>query len=315
MIRNKHLLLISFLLLGISWLHAQQVNYKILEDNPEPHPWVSVNLDLFQLDMFAQSIEGMSFNIGAWGFVEPVSGKVGISYQLRKSWLALGKLGNNTLPGNTEINAGAYVYLLHKAKSQKETKVVLKTEDKFGGYQTGPGRNNKAYGSYTETTYIMVPASRSIQRGVRGGLYFKSSAYTYEPSNDILSSTQEGKFTSAGLYAGLLSIRKVNVSIEAGDFGRCHTSYGMQFYLDAIVTPLNTFNGTAIGSISNFGSNVKNPTPIGFRFGYRILQIASKAQSGRKFGISASAETGIKPYLGFFINAGIGITLVKAKKS
>lgn len=43
---------------------AQQVNYQIVEDSPETHPKLSMNLDLAQIDFSLKMIDAASFNIG-----------------------------------------------------------------------------------------------------------------------------------------------------------------------------------------------------------------------------------------------------------
>ena len=89
---------------------GQQINYSVKVDDPKSYPWLSINTDLIQLELIQNSIDAWSFNFGVWGYVEPIN-KFGATYNIKKSWLALGRLGNSDYPGNTDLQLGGYFYL------------------------------------------------------------------------------------------------------------------------------------------------------------------------------------------------------------
>jgi hypothetical protein len=301
----KHIIIILLLSMGFAGF-AQQVKYKTAFDTPEQLPNISINMEYAQID-FMRMLDASSFNVGLFGYVNVLENKLNIDYLVRKSWFALGRLGNQDLPGNFDLNLGGSFYLTSR-KKQKQIKVVLDAKH-YNGVRE----------STTVTTYIMAPGHVQISLGIRGGLYYKSNLYMY--SNDEITPLTDysGKMTQAGLYLGLVRRVSKNLILDTENYDRSFNSIAGEFYVDALILPVNKFTEyeqiTGTDPI-DFTATIKgafDESPIGFRVGYRAYQIAPKSETGKKFGMSFTFEGGIKPYLGWFLNAGLGITLVKKR--
>lgn len=292
---------------------AQQVNYKIIKDDPSTSSKLNMNLDLAQLD-FNSIIDASSFNIGLWGTYNIINNRILADYSIRKSWLALGRLGNSNYPGNLELNLGGDLYLKSRTKT-KSTKVVLDVKD-----QGTTNRNGSTY-SVSEVTYIMVPGTYHSYTGFRGGIYSKSNLYIFSPDMLGINSYDDhtGKMSSAGIYAGVIKRTLHTLVVNTDQYGQCSNSLGVDVYADAFILPVNKFksygpNGDSASTAVDESTFIKDhlgKNPIGFRVGLRGYQIAPKSDTDKKFGMSYTFEAGMKPYLGIFFNCGIGITIVK----
>lgn len=302
-------LLGTVLLLSFS-LHAQQTSYKVLH-NGAPIPKLNINLEYFTFDFGAKNLDGGSFNVGTFGFFEPVGG-IGVQWNLKRSLFTLGALGYSDYPANLDVSAGGY-FMFQNRTLTKPTKVVLNKEYKGSDY------SRNVSGDWVETrteevTFMMVPAERTVQTGLRGGYYMKRGPFTADLENESLANPlYEMSLTSVGLYAGLTRRVLKGIFIDTESHGVQFNSIGDDFALDLIFVPVNVF-----GDLNADGANVSETVkgqlgnfPLGFRIGWYRYQIEQKSRTGKKFGMSMSAEAGIKPYQGFFANAGLGLTIVK----
>lgn len=308
-------IILPILLIAASALNAQEVNYTKVLDDPSKHPWLSINLELFQMDVGFRNLDGLSFNTGLWGYVEPVYGKLGINYTLRKSYITLAKLGNPNYPGNTEIDLGGYLIYNTKQRT-RTTKIVLKVES----------GKNKSGDEITTTTFIKIPAEVKIMNGFRGGINHKSGPMGFEIdglfAKDVKIDMQT-KISSQAIYAGIFSRKIRNVVIKDPVYGRSFHSLGREFYFDGLFFVSNRFSSLDKGRKPNIikgginvSDTVKNNTAqgfLGFRAGYKMYQVAPKSEIGKKFGMAAGGEFGYRPYQGWFITATLGITIGKKR--
>lgn len=297
-------LIIVFLFFFSLLAQAQQVNYKVVVDDPEIHSRLNLNLEIAQLD-FSSMIDASSFNIGLWGNYEILKNRLFVETNIKKSWFALGRLGNKNYPSNFELNLGADYMFTHRIKSKK-TKVNLKTV-----------HSEKNGNNISTTTYITIPAKRMTSLGLRAGLYYKTNIYEFSNDEIIAYTKFGGKMTQAGLYAGLMRKKAINIVITDKKFGRSFTSAGSDIYIDGMLLPVKSFMDNVVTGteertdVTKTITNALGNSPFGFRIGYKIYQIAPKEHTGKKFGLSGTFEAGVKPYLGIFFNCGIGITIVK----
>lgn len=304
------------ILFGIGNMQAQSLSYKLVLDDPEPQPWICVNVDLAHLDMNA-NLDSWSFNIGAWGFVEPNS-KLGANFNLKKSWLALGKLADADAPGHLEFNVGGHLWLNSKTKT-KDTKIVLSRVVKGESTTTNTNGDRVTTRSELETFFTM-PAKRHTMTGVRAGIYYKQSPFgmddAYKEPESIASPYDMVGLSSFGLWGGLVKRSKKNLFVEVEGHGTCYNSVGDDFYADLLVLPGAVIRDTDSGELINdqVKGQLKNALPVGFRLGWMRYQIEQRSRTGKRFGMSANFETGWKPYYGFFLSGGLGLTVVKAKR-
>ncbi len=302
----------SLLILSVSismtyFLQAQNIEYKVIYDSPVK-PKTSVNIDLLQLDAGFSNTDGTSFNLGSYGHYMPDE-SIGIDYNLKFSWLAFGKSVYSDYPGNFELNLGAF-YRLRSENTVKNTKVVVKAKDIIHTTANNESNVSRQY------TYITVPANRYKESGVRGGIYRKSGAFNYSEykrDRDYLGDTAEMKLSSTGIYAGLYMSSIKNVFVETNEYGIQYTSIGDDFYADILLVPFNRFSDLqrAGENVTSYVKENKGAVPLGFRFGWKRYQVEKKERTNKRFGLSYMGETGYKPYQGWFVNGGIGISIIK----
>ncbi|MGB3948091.1 MAG: hypothetical protein WBM13_08900 [Bacteroidia bacterium] len=313
----KTKLLVSVLFLSSISFAQESVNYEVIKDEPI-EPKISVNLDLFNIDINTKvsrlQVDNISFNIGTFGHVMPLN-FVGIDFNIHKAWLTLGKIGYKDYPGNLEMNVGGFFFFTDRTTIKQKTRVVLKTQR--GTY------NGK---DVTTTTFIEVPAKIQKRFGVRAGLYQKSGPFNFrdfskDPKDNFAVEPpfEYTKYSSFGLYGGLMWRRISNIIIKDPKYGQSGTSGATDIYMEAMVIPVNKFTAleqeyTGDKNVTSMVHNVGKESPIGFRIGFKKYQVEKKAVTGRKFGRAGIAEFGYRPYIGWFANAGVAITLVKSSK-
>lgn len=299
-------LIILIITLGSSiYASSQTVNYEVIKNEPV-EPKISVNFEFFNMDINTDinsdfsnlRFDNYSMNFGVFGHVKIID-NLEVSFNVHKSWLTLGKLEFKDYPGNTELNGGINFWLTNRTVNRK-TKVVL---------------DIKETSKTTTTTYLMVPATIGKRFGFRAGVYTKSGPFNFDDyaGEDITTPFEQTKISSFGGYGGITSRRITNIIIKDKDYGRSFTSIGRDIYLDALIVPINRFkdlndNGAVVSQTVHA---FKTTSPIGFRLGYRTFQVEKKEFTGKKFGVCGAGEIGYKPYQGWFITAGLGITLIK----
>lgn len=291
---------------------AQKIEYKVLSNDPPEAPRVSINLDVFQLDLMQRSLEGWSMNVGTWGHFEAVPGRVGVQYLYRKSWFAFGRLGEKNFKPNTDLELGGYFNFQNRLKN-KPTKVVLKKEYSGSTYSTNyKGETTR---EYTETTtYMTLPSNQRKIKALRGGICSKTHGNSMRYLGDAynLSNNPEYvKFNSFGFYAGINARTITSIFVDTKQFGVQFNSIGRDVYLDLLVIPSNKFHDLNGNEITKTIKQYTSSGPLGFRLGYKMFQIDKRVKTGKMFGMSATFEAGVRPYTGIFMNAGIGLTLFK----
>lgn len=313
---KKIVLMVSVFLSGsgVSLAQNGQVSYEVIKDAPI-EPKVSVNLDLFNIDINTKisrlQVDNISFNLGTYGYVMPLN-NVGIDFNIHKAWLTLGKIAFKDYPGNFETNIGAFLFFTDREKIKSKTKVVLKSSTS--------SYNGK---SVTSTTFITVPAKQQSRFGVRAGLFQKSGPFNFrdysdDPKDnfDLPPAFEHVKYNSVGIYGGLMWRKISNIILNTTQYGKCGTSGGTDYYLEALFIPVTHFSNldpeyTADKNVTSIVKGLGTESPIGFRMGFKKYQVEKKAVTGKKFGRAGMGEFGYRPYIGWFMNAGVAITLVK----
>ncbi len=306
----KRIFFISILLFTISGLKAE--NYKVLSNNPPKTPILSLNTDLFHFELVGKSLAASTSNVGIWGHYEFKHEKLGAQFLLRKSFLAFGRLEEKNFPGNTEIELGTYYTLFNSVRSMK-TKVMLKREYTGTTYSTNVSGDQTYQRNYTDT-YLIIPSDKKIMGMVRGGLYSKKYGISL---NDLIedfrfsNGYEYAKIQSMGIYAGVSLRVLTSIFIDTESYGIQYASIGNDLYFDVLILPVNNFkklDGTDINDAvkNNLGNN-----PIGFKAGYKLYQVDKRIKTGKMYGLCATAEAGVRPYSGWFVGAGIGLTFIK----
>lgn len=285
---------------------AQTVNYKVTTNDVSNPAKVIINLEPLHMELPLHSLAGindMSFNVGGFGTVDPIS-RMGVDFGFRKSLFTLGQIGQDSFPQRTEWWVGGHLFLADKTVS-KEMPVGLETDV----------RDN--YGTNTRTTtvtYVNVPGDIRKLYGLRGGLFRRSTPRSLD---DDLAPEMAFTFTrqnATGIYLGVLRRKLVNLVLDTDEYGLVSTaSHGDDVYLDLLVVAGNNF----INPLTE--ENVTDQTkdllgsgfPLGARLGMNLFQIAPRAQTGKHFGLAGNFEMGYVPYGGFYLGASLAMTIIK----
>jgi hypothetical protein len=311
---KKITLLIASLTL-IANTYSQNVNYKILQNDPQNfYPKLNLNLMLGGIEMGIKNIDGTSIYTGAHGFYM-LNDRMGAQASFCFPLLTLGRLGFADYPSAKSFEAGGLLFLSKNSK-MKKIKVILKMER---------GTNTDGREVQT-TTYIMVPGTQEVELGFRGGFYSKTGPFGLRQQKITqleAAGIQNTSLTSVGLYAGVVRRTLNNMLISTDNFGKCMNSLGSDIYADLMIIPYNNFtllkspDSYSTGSFKK-GDNATDEinkyiksSPLGFRIGWTGYQIAPKSVTGKRFGMSFNFEGGLMPYQGWFVKGGISITIVK----
>lgn len=291
---------------------ANAENYKILSNDPPKTPKLSLNTDLFQFELIGKSLAASTSNVSVWGHYEIMDEKLGAQYLLRKSFLAFGRLEEKNFPGHTEIEMGGYYTLFNSVRSMK-TKVMLQREYTGTTYSTNVSGDGTYQRNYTDT-YLLIPSDKKFMALVRGGLYSKSYGISL---NDLIddfrysNGYEYAKIHSMGIYAGLNLRLLTSIFIDTENYGVQYASIGNDLYFDVLMLPVNNFKKLDGTDISDVVKNNLGKNPLGFKVGYRLYQVDKQEKTGKMYGLCATAEAGVRPYSGWFVGAGIGITFIK----
>ncbi len=310
---KKSILTLLFGLLAIGMSQAQEIKYEIIYDNPEFRPFWNLNLSYLDIDVPVGSIDAINLNAGIWGNVEPVDG-IGIDYRFRRSYLTLAQLSVNDAPAFMNFEVGGYFKFASSTKV-KPTPIVLDIEWDADGDRT----NDK---QVFQVKSISINAKKRKDYLLRGGFYHLSSPITTDEvrdANDMdIFADNVGRASVNGLYTGIGFRSFTNVFIKTENLGTQFNSRGRLIYIDAI------FAGTSISdpyedvSVLAFNEDAAKEAigslPMGFRVGMNTFQIEKKARTGKKFGMSTQFEAGYRPYIGWYVSGGLGLTLVKWNK-
>jgi len=239
------------------------------------------------MDVNTKFVDNLSFNIGLFGYSK-LTNNLNVAYQVNKSYMVLGSLLNKQFPSTLDINTGIQFFLTEKTFG-RNVNVVLDSKKKTVGNT-----------SYTMTKSLTVPATLRKKMGIQTGAIFKQNAFEFTNTDNLLL------HTSIGFYAGILSRKITNLIIHDDKYGNSFRSFGSDVFFDALVLPVNTFKSVETGVNEKHKSQ-----PFGFRCGYRVYQVEKKEFTGKKFGISGTASFGYRPYHGWNLSAGIGISILK----
>lgn len=291
------------------YVKAQQVNYKVLKDNPKDVNNLWVYLDLAQMDFGIGNIDGASFNAGIWS-TGTFKEKLGGDFIFRYGWLTFGKLGGSgtgdKLKSHLQFELGGFYHLKQTSRTTS-TSVILSQKTSTVGDKR-----------YTETRSIKVPANKVSTIGVRGGFLSMRSVYGM---NDIkenvtgltawLSFPDRINYSMTGVYLGLLSTKTHNVIINTDTDGKALKARRSRVYLDAMILPVSS---AKLGGV-DYKAAI-DPGVFGFRVGWQALPVELRKVKGEDVktnGFSFGVEAGMRPFDGLFITGTWSLCLTRKK--
>lgn len=291
---------------------AQNIQYSVVSNEPPEIPKLSLNTDLVQIEVIPSSFDASSMNLGVWGHYEIIPNKIGAQFNVRRSIFAFGRLGEKKFPPHLSLELGGY-YVLKNDLKNKQTKVLLNREYSGTTYSTN-FRGEGTYSYTTTDTYIKIPSDKRIQLLARGGFYLKNNGNNMRFIDDdwVLNGNPEfAKLSSVGVYLGLNLRSLTSIFVDTEEYGVQFASIGKDLYFDVLILPSNTFTDLDGNDITDTVKDYKSGGPVGFKAGYKLFQIDPFEKTGKRFGLCATFEGGMRPYTGFFVNAGIGLTFIK----
>ena len=274
--------------------NAQNVNYKIIKDNPDEIQklFIYLNVADFDATSFKEEELETSMNLGvALEAKYLMSDKLSFDSKFNFKYLPL--KGDNM---GFDFELGGQFNFISKYKTPESTNINLGRIESY---------------DEVETTYVAIPnaGKTKIHYSARDGLIFNQLPTTY--NNPNTSKSESVMVNTFGVYAGVSTENWRNLLVELLDLekrNKRNTSVYFNFYGDLI------FGSSTI-------SNIENTDILGGGVGYRVGAdlIRSMAKGSETFnmkgrkGISSlrrvRLELGSMPATGFYLKATLAIRL------
>ncbi|MFY8109620.1 MAG: hypothetical protein ACOVO9_11530 [Bacteroidia bacterium] len=302
-----------FVILSSSTLKAQQINYKVLENDPEVKN-LFIGINVFDAIAYSPN-NSIGYNIYG-NFL--LGNRLQIDAEYRSTYLddnATAVFAPKDLTKTWSFSAGAEFNLSHKIK-QGKAKVVL---------------SSSKVGRTTFTSYVMVPAMFRRIWSVRGGI--QQFHNNYQVDMDLISTPNKSdiqyKDASGNLnylvdkvnfetptytmnafcfYAGLDFKSIVNVKIKPDNYSEKRKTSKFNMYADVLLSPSITYTLVPNEKQAQFkGIDIDIPENKRNNFGWRL---GWKYDSGKYVGLSFKTELGQlpgNPESPWFISVGGGM--------
>lgn len=275
--RNISYLLIALLASCGLILPAQQTHMvQVLADAPE-----NVHTEFLAIDVLACDLD---WDLRSAGIYVGVNGRKNLAPGL----VAEGKIQPTVLnmagKGFSFLTEGGAVLDLGQKRKTDDVPVVLKYEAYAGEDEDG--------NYYDKTTYVKVQGTYLKTKGLRGGVYFKKAGYEPEEAGSV----GESSMILGGLYTGLNFNSQALVSTRIDDrMDRIGAGF-TRIYVDFLFLPLHTIVDPTLRATAE-----KNRI-WGARAGMQWYLDPHDGKFKRMGRSLFSAETGVRPFTGFFIN-------------
>ncbi|MDQ3110352.1 MAG: hypothetical protein M3R17_10700 [Bacteroidota bacterium] len=295
---KKIILFFALAVTSISLNAQNNVQYKILEDNPLRACNFAMGIDIAQLDFSVKNIDGLAFSAGIWGFAD-YKHLFGADYILRYGYFTMGKAfgDKENLKAHRQIEIGGYLNF-KKGLFNKTNKVNLNID------------RSTVNGKEVETTtYVMVPSTQYINSGVRAGFMNYGGCLSYDGPEDVFDSPEIVNYNVLGLYAGIFKEKTKSVLISTDTYGKRGVSLHTRVYLDALITPVSSISYRDI----DYKPSFKSP-PIGARLGMAWYPVLTRKETRGEFKARRflfQTEVGYRRYDGLYFTGTISFPISK----
>ncbi|MDN4164448.1 hypothetical protein QWY31_02990 [Cytophagales bacterium LB-30] len=181
--------------------------------------------------------------------------------------------------------------------------------------------SEKEVGNKFEIQYFNTPLPQRNSFGFNAGLSFKTVGInpteTYDPAKgDGYNGVRENvNFSTVSLIGGI-QFKRINASViklKKYKKPRVFDNYVVMSF-DGIFAPINTFTDGITGE--RVGDEIKSEgfatsLPFGARFTYNVYGSLPASLTKKAIKYTTTASIGIRPYLGFSFDFGIGVMLVR----
>ncbi|MFZ4797567.1 MAG: hypothetical protein ACOYMA_08725 [Bacteroidia bacterium] len=313
---KKLLLTIGTLLTLQISINAQNVDYKVLRDEPNDGINLMVAVNALGMDMGISNIGGATLLGAGLAANANIKNKFGADFTFNYGYLTLATIINPENVSNSTkwLELGGFYNFYDKTKASN-LPVVLSTKK----------TSNSTYET-TTTKYINVAAHKRIMMGARGGIIthsFPLDINSYNPIVGLSSKYLDG--SNSGIYLGGQIITVKNLFVSTDSYGICQSSKTIRLYLDIMYLPVwsakfkdvdykdklvvdSTVVGTTFPSALAFSS-------LGWRCGLIIQPTENRdgAGSGKPGSLYARMEFGQRPVEGSYFSFGMGFTIARKK--
>jgi len=281
-------------------IHAQNVKYRIISDDPYDIKPVSLSLEPLYMDLNLPNL-AMGWSVRAEVLFLK---RMELRASYRRSYFDLAKLDADGLPAkkgikNQWLGEASFAFFLTDRTKKKSMQVVLS--------QTSSGK-------YTYTRSISVPGTKRNMFGIRGGAYHmfnpmnlgsdQHGFYKLEneaDASDVLEKENiSSMYNTSSLFGGIQFKTIKNLFVTADGYGtRSHSSFN-DFYIDVLFAPILGFQDVqhADGRIFKVNMESSHVKRIGWRCGWVMRRPES-------VWLSYKVELGARP--GFATKRGLSL--------
>lgn len=294
----KKIVLLFALVITCANLRSQNnVQYKVLEDNPLRACNFAMGIELAQMDFGFKNIDGWAFSTGVWGFAD-YKHRFGADYILRYGYGTLGKLfrDKENLKAHRQIEIGGYLNF-KRGLVNRNNKVVLKMD-----------KTTTATHEVTTTTFIMVPSTQYVTAGIRAGFMDYGGCLTMSEAGEAIGGPDVVNYNVVGIYAGLFREKLKCLMISTDAYGKKGASLHTRFYIDAIIAPVSSVKYKDIDYKSSFSTS-----PVGARMGVSWYPVLTRKEARPDYPnrLLFQTEAGYRPYDGIYVTGTISIPISK----
>jgi hypothetical protein len=296
--------LLGLFISSVSLAQSGKIDYNLEFNDPEA---ASKLLVLAEMGIDG-SLRGRMFvadiNIGAIARYS-LNEKVDIQSKIRKSIASF--YFDPAYRKNFEMEGVGTFFLNNKVKQRRERVIVSERE----------------FGNRVDTEFFEADLPQRNSFGINAGINYKTVGIdpteTYDPaSGEGYNGARENvNFSTLSLIGGL-QFKRVNASvIKLKNYRnpRVFDNYVVMTF-DGIIAPINTFNDAITGE--KVGNEIKEEgftksLPFGARITYNVYGSIPASDNAKLFRYTYSTSIGIRPYLGFHFDFGIGFMVLRKR--
>ncbi len=201
---------------------------------------------------------------------------------------------------NFEIEFVGANFLRDKTKLKSEQVIVSESE-----------RGNTVT---TKFFYADLPQRNAF--GYNIGLNYKTLGIN-PTEGDYTGEVENVNFSTLSIIGGL-QFKRINASVlevKKPRVNRIFDNYTI-LTIDAILAPVNTFHDAMSGETVKdelLNKGFTNPYPIGARLTYHVYGSIPSSDLAKSFRYTISTSIGVRPYLGYHFDIGIGFMLLRMR--
>lgn len=314
--------ILSFIFIALTTATmAQEVNYRIISDDPENIKAFSLSLEPMYCDLSGTNIH-LGYSVRADLLILR---RMELRADFRRAYLDI----------NGQETDKSYYHPKNDAKMAiyGEAGVSLFLTDRLKKTNAKLVLSSRSDGSYTYTKYIMVPATKRKMWGVRGGIYNNRLAYEMDGTDSffVMKDDQDNEvpatdntvtmMNTTSLYGGLHWKSIVDL-VATTDYGTRKAGGMVDFYIDFLFAPVVVFGDVKSPQDVEYALKAKSDhvKRMGWRAGWAYrhpnkVGISYKFEFGARPGFRSSKEMAFASERSYMLfTVGLNIPAFKKKK-